>query len=196
MKNFLILFSGGLGLAPIASATATTTTQTSSAPQVTIFDKPNYEGDRVSFEPDTTCQTILPRWIESVSIPENEEIYCQLFETAYCTGEGGDLIIASQPDLPDEPIYPGIICGVLSSTSEGKVKSTTFFHITETDEVYFGRSSKNKREISIDEFNSALERVQDDDIYPNVPTDADAAFTIPPEDLKDSLIYIKRPELQ
>ncbi|KAL5342168.1 kinase-like domain-containing protein [Aspergillus crustosus] len=83
---------------------------------------------------------------------------------------------------------------VESWTPEGKLKSTSFFHITATDEVFFGRSSKNKRELSIQEFNTALHRVQDEEIYPKVPPDVQ--LTIAPDDLEDSLIYVKRPGLR
>ncbi|KAL4783419.1 kinase-like domain-containing protein [Aspergillus varians] len=83
---------------------------------------------------------------------------------------------------------------VESFTSEGKLKSTAFYHITEDDEVYFGKTLKNKREMTIAEFNSSLQRVRDQDIYPEVP--ADTHFTLAPATLNASSIYVKRSGLQ
>ncbi|CAI7653963.1 unnamed protein product [Penicillium glandicola] len=81
-----------------------------------------------------------------------------------------------------------------SLDSEGELKSTTFYHATEDEEVFFGYASKNKRETTIAEFNSSLKHVQDQDIYPEIP--ADTHLTLAPEGLDSSLIYLKRPGLQ
>ncbi|RDW76579.1 Protein kinase-like [Aspergillus mulundensis] len=80
--------------------------------------------------------------------------------------------------------------------SEGKLKSTTFYHVTEEEEVYYGQTpkNKNKRETTIAEYNAALQRVPDEDIYPRVPEDIQ--LTIAPETLDASTVYVKRPGLQ
>lgn len=83
---------------------------------------------------------------------------------------------------------------IVESWKDGKLKSTTFYHVTENEEVFFGYTSKNKREMSIPEFNSALQRVQDQDIYPTIP--ADTHLTLAPEGLSASSVYVKRPGLQ
>ena len=83
---------------------------------------------------------------------------------------------------------------VESYDSAGKPKSTTFYHITEDEEVFFGCTSKSKHEITLAELNASLQRVQDQDIYPEVP--ADTHLTIAPETLDASLVYVKRPGLQ
>ncbi|KAL4990713.1 hypothetical protein BDW68DRAFT_153737 [Aspergillus falconensis] len=94
------------------SASTSTPTPTGATPQVTVYDEPNYKGESQSFAPDVTCQRFFP-WIESVRIPDDTEetIYCQLFDNAECTGEGGRVTTSSLPEL--EEIYPAIICGVL-----------------------------------------------------------------------------------
>jgi serine/threonine protein kinase len=68
-----------------------------------------------------------------------------------------------------------------------------FYLVTPDEEVYFGKSLKNKREITLAEFSAALERIRDDEIFPEVPTDAQ--LKIAPESLDDSSAYIKRPGL-
>ncbi|KAJ5783832.1 uncharacterized protein N7518_009509 [Penicillium psychrosexuale] len=83
---------------------------------------------------------------------------------------------------------------IVESWNDGKLKSTTFYHVTENEEVFFGYTSKNKRETSIAEYNSALQRVQDQDIYPVIP--ADTHLTLALEGLPASSVYMKRPGLQ
>ncbi|KAJ5236862.1 hypothetical protein N7489_006953 [Penicillium chrysogenum] len=83
---------------------------------------------------------------------------------------------------------------IVESWKDGKLKSTTFYHVTEDEEVFFGFASKNKREMTIAEFNSSLQRVQDKDIYPEVSPNTH--LTLAPEGLSDSLVYVKRPGLQ
>lgn len=48
--------------------------------------------------------------------------------------------------------------------------------------------------MTIAEFDSSLQRVQDKDIYPEIPTDTH--LTLAPEGLGSSLVYAKRPGLQ
>lgn len=83
---------------------------------------------------------------------------------------------------------------VESLDPSGKPKSTTFYHITKDEEVYVGQTSKNKRETTIPEFNAALQRIPDQDIYPAVP--ADSQLTLAPEGLDEPSVYVKRPGLQ
>ncbi|KAL3448172.1 hypothetical protein BJX65DRAFT_307452 [Aspergillus insuetus] len=82
-----------------------------SGTQVTIYNRPNFNGLRDSFEPDVECHT-LPPWIVSVRIPENQGIYCQLFDNFECSGEGDD-VLQTTPDIEFGLEYPGIICGYL-----------------------------------------------------------------------------------
>ena len=74
-----------------------------------------------------------------------------------------------------------------------RAKYTTWFHITKENEVYFGESAKNKRDISIAEYNAGLVRINDADIFPETPTDVD--LTIAPAHLNDVSAYIKQPGL-
>ncbi|EKV12257.1 hypothetical protein PDIG_45820 [Penicillium digitatum PHI26] len=56
---------------------------------------------------------------------------------------------------------------IVESWKDEKLKSTTFNHVTENEEVLFGYTSKNKREM-----------------------------TLASEGLDDSLVYVKQPGLQ
>lgn len=76
--------------------------------------------------------------------------------------------------------------------ASNKAKYTTFYHVTD-DEVYFGQSPKGKRDISLDEYQSALQHVRGEDIYPDIP--ADEVLTIVPDHLDDTSAFIKRPGL-
>ncbi|KAH6982175.1 kinase-like domain-containing protein [Ilyonectria sp. MPI-CAGE-AT-0026] len=72
-------------------------------------------------------------------------------------------------------------------------KSVAFYHVTSDEVVYFGQSFKNKRELTFAEFTAALEPVNDDEIYPEVPKDVE--LTIAPDHSDDVSAYIKRPGL-
>ncbi|KAK6506487.1 hypothetical protein TWF506_011394 [Arthrobotrys conoides] len=75
-----------------------------------------------------------------------------------------------------------------------KPKYTTFYLVTDDEEVYFGESPKNKLEITIEEYNSLLQRVRDEEIYPEIPKDVQ--LTIAPNTRADeSSVFIKRPGL-
>ncbi|KAI0194767.1 kinase-like domain-containing protein [Xylaria flabelliformis] len=74
-----------------------------------------------------------------------------------------------------------------------KPKYTTFYTLTTEDELFFGESTKSKRELSLEEYRALLKRVGDDEIYPQVP--AGLQLTIAPADLDDSNAFIKRPGL-
>jgi serine/threonine protein kinase len=72
-------------------------------------------------------------------------------------------------------------------------KYITFYVVTPDEEVYFGQSSKNKRDMTLAEYSAALERVEDHELYPECPAGTD--LMIAPEELNDSCAYIKRPGL-
>ncbi|KAF3230339.1 hypothetical protein TWF191_010225 [Orbilia oligospora] len=75
-----------------------------------------------------------------------------------------------------------------------KPKYTTFYLVTDDEELWFGESPKNKREITIEEYNSLLRRVGDDEIYPEIPKDVN--ITIAPDVLRDGdSVFVKRPGL-
>jgi len=70
-------------------------------------------------------------------------------------------------------------------------KYVTFYYINHDEHVYFGQSSKNKRDITLDEYSAALKPVRDDELYPTIPTDV--SLTIAPADLDDHTAFVKRP---
>ncbi|KAK6080867.1 hypothetical protein SCUP234_04965 [Seiridium cupressi] len=70
-------------------------------------------------------------------------------------------------------------------------KYTTFYYITEVEGVWFGESPKNKREISLSEYESLLQRIRDEEIYPEIP--GNVQLRTISEDPPDC--YIKRPGL-
>ena len=72
-------------------------------------------------------------------------------------------------------------------------KYVTFYLVTPEDELYFGQSFKKKKEISLAEYNAALEYVPDSEIYPEVPQNA--TLTIAPDGLDNTSAFIKRPGL-
>ncbi len=74
-----------------------------------------------------------------------------------------------------------------------KPKYVTFYHVTDDEEVYFGQSSKNKRDLTLEEYIAALEPIKDDEIYPKVPTDIQ--LTIAPNTFHESQAFVKRPGL-
>lgn len=71
-------------------------------------------------------------------------------------------------------------------------KYVTFYLVTDDEELWFGQSSKNKRELTLDEYHEALELVPDGDIYPEIPPDTE--LTVAPDAI-DGPVYIKRPGL-
>ncbi|KAL4924832.1 uncharacterized protein BDV17DRAFT_203671 [Aspergillus undulatus] len=110
MHSFLALVPA-LSLSAIAAASPMPQGERPTLP-VTIYDEPNFEGESVRFPPDGTCKTISP-WIGSVEIPEEQDIYCQLFDNVDCTGQGANVTISSIPRFRTEEIFPGIVCGIL-----------------------------------------------------------------------------------
>lgn len=71
-------------------------------------------------------------------------------------------------------------------------KHTTFYHITSDERLFLGQTSKNKREIALQDFRNDLERIPDEELYPNIPSEP--PLTIAPDSI-DQPTYIKRPEL-
>jgi len=83
---------------------------------------------------------------------------------------------------------------ILEAFDQGATESkyVTFYLVTPEDELYFGQSFK-KQEITLAEYNAALEHVPDSEIYPEVPPDT--PLTIAPDHLDDVSAFIKRPGL-
>ncbi|KAL2825726.1 hypothetical protein BDW59DRAFT_161402 [Aspergillus cavernicola] len=65
-------------------------------PAVTIYDDPYYQGEKITFPPDGTCQSLGS---------DNDK----------CAGEGGAVIIFSIPQIAEGVTWSGIICGVLTT---------------------------------------------------------------------------------
>ncbi|KAI5863806.1 serine/threonine-protein kinase [Durotheca rogersii] len=74
-----------------------------------------------------------------------------------------------------------------------KPKYVTFYLVTSNEEVYFGQLSKNRTDITLAEYSSALEYIRDEEIYPEVSKDV--TLTIAPDNLDDASAFIKRPGL-
>lgn len=83
---------------------------------------------------------------------------------------------------------------IVESFSPGSTvpKQTTFYHITSDERLYFGQTSRNKRELTLQEFRHALERIPDEEVYPNIPSQP--PLTHAPDSI-DHPTYIKRPGL-
>jgi serine/threonine protein kinase len=72
---------------------------------------------------------------------------------------------------------------------------TEFTVVDEDDVVYYGQLKKAKLTISLEEYEAALQRVPDEDLYPLLPSDA--KFTIAPKTPNDDdAIYLKRPRIK
>jgi hypothetical protein len=65
--------------------------------------------------------------------------------------------------------------------------------IDDDDVFYFGQLSVSKLKITPEQFTAALERIPDQDIFPELPSDA--RLTIAPDELDPDVFYIKRPKL-
>lgn len=74
-----------------------------------------------------------------------------------------------------------------------KPKYVTLYHITPNEEVWFGQSFTNKREMSFQEFSDVLEPIRDEEIFPVVPEGM--KLTLAPDHLNDDNAFIKRPSL-
>ena len=78
-------------------------------------------------------------------------------------------------------------------TATNSPKYITFYLVTPDEVVYFGESTKNKREMTLEEYSLALKLIPDDELYPKVPEDIQ--LTLVPENPDDDSAYIKRPGL-
>ncbi|TPX18686.1 uncharacterized protein E0L32_002543 [Thyridium curvatum] len=72
-------------------------------------------------------------------------------------------------------------------------KYITFYLVTAEEVVYFGESTKNKKDMTLEEYSSALKLVPDSEIYPETPKDVQ--LTLAPESLAEDTAYFKRPGL-
>lgn len=79
---------------------------------------------------------------------------------------------------------------------KNQAKYCTFYYLTRDEELYFGESQKNKRELSLDDFASLLQHVPDHEVFPEAPDDVELT-AIPPESdtFNDSNAFLKRPGL-
>lgn len=84
-----------------------------------------------------------------------------------------------------------IIEALDSETDEPKY--VTFYLVTADEEVWFGQLFKKMKDITLAEYSSALEYIQDEEIFPEVPEDI--VLTIAPDSLDDASAFIKRPGL-
>jgi serine/threonine protein kinase len=72
---------------------------------------------------------------------------------------------------------------------------TTFAVIDEDDSAYFGRLDIPKLQMTFEQCTSALVRIPDEDLFPELSS-ANECFTIAPDSIRESeTIYIKRPRL-
>ena len=71
---------------------------------------------------------------------------------------------------------------------------TTFSVIDGDDVFYFGQLSAPKLKISLEQYTAALERIPDEDLFPEVPSDA--RLTVAANELDVNTLYIKRPRLR
>lgn len=72
-------------------------------------------------------------------------------------------------------------------------KYVTFFLLDDDKDLWFGESHKGKREISLEEYQDALELVSDEELYPAIP--GGVSLTIAPEHLDDISAFVKTPGL-
>jgi len=78
-------------------------------------------------------------------------------------------------------------------TETNSSKYITFYLVAPDEVVYFGESSKKKRDITLGEYSAALKPVPDHELYPKVPECVQ--LTLAPQSLDESSAYIKRPWL-
>lgn len=78
-------------------------------------------------------------------------------------------------------------------TETNSSKYITFYLVTPDEVVYFGESTKNKREMTLEEYSSALKLIPDHEIYPPIPNDIE--LTLMPQNMDNDSAYIKRPGL-
>ncbi|KAF2253441.1 hypothetical protein BU26DRAFT_515796 [Trematosphaeria pertusa] len=117
----------------------------------------------------------------------------------------GGLQAAIQPttrnlSIADPPSPPKILSiKDLDDVSEdldldtGKIRFTTFYIVDEDAFAFFGTVSKPSKDITVQDINSALARIPDEQIYPSIPTDS--TLTVAPGLIVDEVdkFYTKRP---
>ncbi|KAL4951296.1 hypothetical protein BDW69DRAFT_186549 [Aspergillus filifer] len=103
MHFILSVLSGVAALAPLAAAQPTPTAQ------VTIY---NFEGEGIPVPANGECGNItdFPGGLESIDIPVDQNIHCQLFNTTDCTDDAV-LEVDETVDLSEES-YSGLSCFV------------------------------------------------------------------------------------
>lgn len=74
--------------------------------------------------------------------------------------------------------------------SNKAAKVHNIYLVTDDKVVYFGESPKSKRDITIEEYNAALRRIDDKELYPEIPLDARLTLALAHWD--DITAYVKR----
>lgn len=109
------------------------------------------------------------------------------------------------PDIVDERFSNGVPGALPLTTLKGlivietfdrtknKAMDTFFYVVTREEEVYLGKLPKRRLDITDEEYIAALARVDDHEIFPEVPKDIE--LTIAPEALDDVSAFVKRPGL-
>ncbi|KAK4107089.1 kinase-like protein [Canariomyces notabilis] len=70
---------------------------------------------------------------------------------------------------------------------------TEFHYIDEDDVVYHGQLKMDKLKISLEQFKSALQRIPDEELYAQLPLDAN--YTLASDDADENTFYFKRPNI-
>jgi serine/threonine protein kinase len=84
------------------------------------------------------------------------------------------------------------VAEIFDSSGE-KFLYTEFFHIDEDDVVYYGQLKMDKLKISLDQFQSALQHIPDEELYAQLPSDAN--YTLAPDDADENTFHFKRPNM-
>ncbi|KAK3294813.1 kinase-like domain-containing protein [Chaetomium fimeti] len=106
------------------------------------------------------------------------------------TTEEADITVGKRPEIRNEADLTIWMC---MDTVTG-VQHTQWYHFTPENETYYGYSDKRRFDITFDEFVAGLERISDDAIFPEVPTDTQ--ITIAPKSLDADTVHIKRSGLR
>lgn len=69
-----------------------------------------------------------------------------------------------------------------------------FYHVSADECAYYGQLFKPKLEIALDEYRAALERVPDEEAFPEIPSHSQ--LTIAPASLDCDAVFTKRPGLK
>ncbi|KAI1078520.1 kinase-like protein [Whalleya microplaca] len=87
--------------------------------------------------------------------------------------------------------------GATEEYKEGppEVIFSTFWKYYDSGEAYFGQVFKRVPDVTVEEIRGSLQRIPDEDIYPEIPVGADLRIATMIDNPKDK-VYIKRPSLQ